>query len=211
MSFCKFLSVASFATALSVSIASAATFTIDPGDVTVSGGDFCFPGNCKLDGSIKGGSFDLNNAGDTATLSDLFDWQVVTSSPWASGAGKYLVNATLNFSSPCLDQWLGLCRLHYSSRVGIWRSTGLDVGIGHRRFRRWLSAELHLERRAEARLWDGDHDWRHVHARRSPSPSPGSPAGLRSFAAWRHGRAGWYARQTSARCLIPIALSAALL
>lgn len=100
MSFCKFLSVASFATALSVSIASAATFTIDPGDVTVSGGDFCFPGNCKLDGSIKGGSFDLNNAGDTATLSDLFDWQVVTSSPWASGAGKYHVNATLNFSSP---------------------------------------------------------------------------------------------------------------
>lgn len=100
MSFCKFLAAASFATAFSVSIASAATFTIDPGDVTVSGGDFCFPGNCKLDGSIKGGSFDLDTVGATATLSDLFDWQVVTSSPWASGVGKYHVNATLNFSSP---------------------------------------------------------------------------------------------------------------
>ena len=100
MSFCKFLTAASLATALSASIASAATFTIDPGDVTISGGDFCFPGNCKLDGSIKGGSFDLDAVGDTATLSDLFDWQVLTSSPWATGAGKYHVNATLNFSSP---------------------------------------------------------------------------------------------------------------
>ena len=100
MSFCKFLTAASLATALSASIASAATFTIDPGDVTISGGDFCFPGNCKLDGSIKGGSFDLDTVGDTATLSDLFDWQVLTSSPWATGAGKYHVNATMNFSSP---------------------------------------------------------------------------------------------------------------
>jgi hypothetical protein len=100
MSFCKFLTAASLATALSVSIASAATFTIDPGDVTVSGGDFCFPGNCKLDGSIKCGSFDLNTVGETASLSDLFDWQVLTTSPWATGAGKYSVNATLNFSSP---------------------------------------------------------------------------------------------------------------
>lgn len=100
MSFCKFLTAASLATALSVSIASAATFTIDPGDVTVSGGDFCFPGNCKLDGSIKGGSFDLNTVGEIASLSDLFDWRVLTTSPWATGAGKYSVNATLNFSSP---------------------------------------------------------------------------------------------------------------
>lgn len=100
MSFCKVLTAASLATALSVSIASAATFTIDAGDVTVSGGDFCFPGDCKLKGSIKGGSFDLNTVGETASLSDLFDWRVLTTSRWATGAGKYSVNATLNFSSP---------------------------------------------------------------------------------------------------------------
>ena len=35
-------------------------------------------------------------------LSDLFDWRVLTTSRWATGAGKYSVNATLNFSSPSL-------------------------------------------------------------------------------------------------------------
>ena len=100
MSFCKVIAAASLATALNVSIASAATFTIDAGDVTVSGGDLCFPGDCKLDGSIKGGSFDLNTVGDTANLSNLFGWRVLTTSRWATGVGKYSVNATLNFSSP---------------------------------------------------------------------------------------------------------------
>ena len=88
MSFCKVLAAASLATALNVSIASAATFTIDAGDVTVSGGDFCFPGDCKLDGSIKGGSFDLNTVGATANLSDLFDWRVLTTSRSATGVGS---------------------------------------------------------------------------------------------------------------------------
>jgi hypothetical protein len=100
MSICKYLTAASLATALSVSIASAATFTIDSGDVTVSGADFCVRGDCKLTGKVKGGSFDLNTVGETATVSDLFNWKVATTHPWATGAGGYSVNVTLNFSSP---------------------------------------------------------------------------------------------------------------
>lgn len=100
MSICKYLSAAALATTLSVGVASAATFTIDPGDVSVSGSDFCFPGDCKLDGAVLGGSFDLNTVGESTTLADLFDWQVLLTNPWASGAGAYTVNVGLNFSSP---------------------------------------------------------------------------------------------------------------
>lgn len=100
MTITKFLSTAAVAALLVSGAASAATFTIDAGDINVSGGDFCFPGNCILDGAIAGGSFDLSNVGDTASLNDLFDWNVILSNNWASGAGAYSVNATLNFSSP---------------------------------------------------------------------------------------------------------------
>lgn len=100
MSICKYLTAATLATALSVSIASAATFTIEPGDVTVTGKDFCFPGDCKLDGAVRGNSFDLNTVGETASVDDLFDWQVLLTKSWASGGGKYSVNVDLNFSSP---------------------------------------------------------------------------------------------------------------
>ena len=100
MSFCKYLSAASLATALSVSIASAATFTIDPGNVTVSGGDFCFPGNCTLVGAVAGGSFDLDTVGQSASLDDLFNWEVLLSNDWVSGVGGYNVSVDLNFSAP---------------------------------------------------------------------------------------------------------------
>lgn len=83
--------------------AQAATFTIDPGNVTVSGTDFCFPGDCTLQGAVTGGSFDLNNVGDSASLSDLFDWDIVLSGfgkKFTSGIGVYNVAVDLAFSAP---------------------------------------------------------------------------------------------------------------
>lgn len=100
MSFCKYLTAASLATALSVSIASAATFTIDPGKVTVSGKDFCPFADCELVGEVAGGSFDLDTVGQSASLDDLFNWEVLLSKPWATGVGAYNVSVNLNFSSP---------------------------------------------------------------------------------------------------------------
>lgn len=100
MSLGNYLSAVALATALSVSVASAATFTIEPGDVTITGKDFCFPGDCKLDGAVLGGNFDLSTVGEIKAVDDLFDWQVLLTHPWASGAGAYSVNVNLNFSSP---------------------------------------------------------------------------------------------------------------
>lgn len=99
----KLFTTTSLAALASVAIAagaSAATFTIDAGDVTVSGVDFCAPGDCKLEGAVTGGSFDLSNVGDSATLDSLFDWDILLTNPWASGVGGYSVNVTLNFSEP---------------------------------------------------------------------------------------------------------------
>ena len=80
--------------------ASAATFTIDPGNVTITGADFCIFGDCKLEGVIQGKSFDLDTVGQTTTIADLFDWQILTSNRFTSGVGGYGVSATLNFSQP---------------------------------------------------------------------------------------------------------------
>jgi hypothetical protein len=83
--------------------AQAATFTIDPGNVTISGTDFCFPADCTLQGAVTGGSFDLNNVGDSASLSNLFDWDIVISglgARFTSGAGIYDVAVDLAFSAP---------------------------------------------------------------------------------------------------------------
>lgn len=87
------------ATLLPASGALAATFTIDPGSVTVSGADFCVFGKCELEGVVQGGSFDLDSIGQTATLDSLFDWNIDTTG-WATGAGVYSVSAQLNFSAP---------------------------------------------------------------------------------------------------------------
>lgn len=87
------------ATLLPASGALAATFTIDPGSVTVSGVDLCVLGNCELKGVVQGGSFDLDSIGQTATLDKLFDWDIDTTR-WATGGGVYKVTAQLNFSAP---------------------------------------------------------------------------------------------------------------
>lgn len=83
--------------------ASAATFTIDPGHVSIIGEDFCLLGDCTLKGVIKGGSFDLDAVGDTARIDDLFDWKVLTTNRFTSGVGGYGVSATLNFSQPSVS------------------------------------------------------------------------------------------------------------
>ncbi len=88
------------AAALGAPAASAATFTIDAGNATVSGADFCVFGDCTLEGVVNGASFDLDAVGQGATIADLFDWTILTTGKWATGGGAYKVNVTLNFSQP---------------------------------------------------------------------------------------------------------------
>jgi hypothetical protein len=83
--------------------ASAVTFTVDPGNVSVTGVDFCLPGNCTLEGVVTGGSFDLNSVGESYNFSDLFDWDIENTgwfSQFNTGGGVYSISAVLNFSSP---------------------------------------------------------------------------------------------------------------
>ncbi|MBK4215073.1 VPLPA-CTERM sorting domain-containing protein [Paracoccus caeni] len=99
----KFATATSLAALASLAIASgasAATFTIDSGDITVSGADFCVPGDCTLDGAVNGGTFDLSSVGESVTLNDLFNWEILVTNPLATGFGAYGINVTLNFSSP---------------------------------------------------------------------------------------------------------------
>ncbi|MCR8726785.1 VPLPA-CTERM sorting domain-containing protein [Frigidibacter sp. ROC022] len=84
-----------------VQTASATTmYTVAAGDVTVSGGDFCFPGDCTLDGAVTGGSFSLSNVGDTFDFDDLFDWSIAVTNKWATGGGAYTVSVVLEFLTP---------------------------------------------------------------------------------------------------------------
>ncbi|MBB1492634.1 VPLPA-CTERM sorting domain-containing protein [Paracoccus sp. MC1854] len=100
MNICKYLSAAALAAALSVGTASAATFTIERGDVNVKGQDFCVLGDCKLEGVVLKNSFDLDTVGESANIDSLFDWNIALTSPWTIGKGVYDVQVSLNFSSP---------------------------------------------------------------------------------------------------------------
>lgn len=90
---------AAFASA-SPDAAHAVTFTLDTGSVSVSGGDFCWPNNCTLEGVITGGDFSINTVGSSYDFDDLFDWSVVSSGFNIFGTGFYNISAVLDFSAP---------------------------------------------------------------------------------------------------------------
>jgi hypothetical protein len=93
---------AAFASA-SPDAASAVTFTVDPGSVSITGADFCLPGNCTLEGGITGGSFDLNSVGESYNFTNLFNWNIENTgwfSQFNTGVGAYSISAILHFSDP---------------------------------------------------------------------------------------------------------------
>lgn len=131
----------SFALLAALGTASAATFTIEPGSASVNGLDICWPGDCELVGGVNTTSFDLDTAGQSETISDLFTWSIDSTSNWATGLGGYDVEVTLNFSSPTSASannsgYAGfvVAAGHLSAGGLLWNNGGtgsVDFGDGH--------------------------------------------------------------------------------